>query len=414
MAMFQLDMNATFKILKILEKSKLKSEEVFTKIPGVVMIISGEGRVLKGNSFLSEILGCYSDELHTKSLADILIEENYKLFFKNLETTTDTVGGKNFETKLTIAGDSSLKIYSWDVSFLTSFQDRSVDTYLAVGRDITDVRIIQEKLVDANKNLEEKVRQRTVDLENAMNELKNLQGTMVSNARMASLGEMAGNMAHEINNPLTIIKHSGKSIKKSLLKKKFSDERVEKFLVRIDQTVDRMAAIIANLKGFSRDASNDPHTTVTIQEIVEESVFLIREKMTSVGINLEVDIEKVKNEPLVCSKVPLTQVIVNILTNAYDFIKNLDNKWIKITVEKTDEVFIFSIIDSGEGIPFENRDRIFEPFFTTKELGDGQGLGLSIAVGIVEKQHNGSLEVDGDCENTKFVMKIPRDLEGAS
>ncbi|MEC7182723.1 MAG: hypothetical protein VXW15_08420, partial [Bdellovibrionota bacterium] len=114
--MFQLDMNATFKILKILEKSKLKSEEVFTKIPGVVMIISGEGRVLKGNSFLSEILGCYSDELHTKSLADILIEENYKLFFKNLETTTDTAGGKNFETKLTIAGDSSLKIYSWDVS----------------------------------------------------------------------------------------------------------------------------------------------------------------------------------------------------------------------------------------------------------------------------------------------------------
>ena len=135
--------------------------------------------------------------------------------------------------------------------------------------------------------------------------------------------------------------------------------------------------------------------------------------MTSVGINLEVDIEKVKDEPLVCSKVPLTQVIVNILTNAYDFIKKLDNKWIRIEVEKTDEVFIFSIIDSGEGIPFENRDRIFEPFFTTKELGDGQGLGLSIAVGIVEKQHNGSLEVDGDCENTKFVMKIPRDLEGA-
>ena len=125
------------------------------------------------------------------------------LFFKNLETTTDTAAGRNFETKLTIAGDSSLKIFSWDVSFLTSFQDRSVDTYLAVGRDITDVRIIQEKLVDANKNLEEKVRQRTVDLENAMNELKNLQGTMVSNARMASLGEMAGNMAHEINNPLT-------------------------------------------------------------------------------------------------------------------------------------------------------------------------------------------------------------------
>ena len=67
---------------------------------------------------------------------------------------------------------------------------------------------------------------------------------------MASLGETAGNTAHEINNPLTIIKHSGKSIKKSLMKKKFEDERVEKFLVRIDQTVDRMAAIIANLKGF--------------------------------------------------------------------------------------------------------------------------------------------------------------------
>ena len=116
--MFQLDMNATFKILKILEKSKLKSEEVFTKIPGVVMIISGEGRVLKGNSYLSEILGCYSDELHTKGLADILTEENYKLFFKNLETTTDTAAGRNFETKLTIAGDSSLKILAGTFLFL--------------------------------------------------------------------------------------------------------------------------------------------------------------------------------------------------------------------------------------------------------------------------------------------------------
>jgi len=408
--MFQLDMNATFKILKILEKSKIKSEEVFTKIPGVTMIMSGEGRVLKGNNYLAEILGCNADELHIKSLSDILAEENYKLFFKNLENIKELGGSRNFETKLTIEGDTSLKIFSWDISFLTSFQDRSVDTYLAVGRDVTDVRIIQEKLVDANKNLEEKVRQRTVDLENAMNELKNLQGSMVSNARMASLGEMAGNMAHEINNPLTIIKHSGKSIKKSLSKKKFSDERVEKFLVRIDQTVDRMASIIANLKGFSRDASNDPHQEYTIEEIVEESVFLIREKMTSIGINLKVEIDDVKAEKLVCSKVPLTQVIVNILTNAYDFIRNLDDKWINIVVEKTDAEFIFKITDSGEGIPFENRDRIFEPFFTTKQLGDGQGLGLSIAVGIVEKQHNGSLEVDGECENTRFVLKIPRNL----
>ena len=105
---------------------------------------------------------------------------------------------------------------------------------------------------------------------------------------------------------------------------------------------------------------------------------------------------------------------MNILTNANDFIAKLNEKWIKIKVEKAEEEFIFSITDSGEGIPFENRDRIFEPFFTTKELGDGQGLGLSIAVGIVEKQHNGSLEVDGSCDNTRFVMKIPRNLEGSS
>lgn len=407
-------MNATFKILKIMEKSKLKSEEVFTQIPGVIMIISGEGRILKGNTYLSEILRCYYDELHSRSLADILKEENYKLFFKNLENVKELGGSRSFETKLSIEGDTSLKIYSWDISFLTSFQDRNVDTYLAVGREITDIRIIQEKLVDANKNLEEKVRQRTVDLENAMNELKNLQGTMVSNARMASLGEMAGNMAHEINNPLTIIKHSGKSIKKSLIKNKFEDERVSKFLLRIDQTVDRMASIIANLKGFSRDASNDPHQAYSIDEIIDESIFLIREKMTSAGIDLSTDTEKVKDEKMVCSKVPLTQVLVNILTNAYDFIRDLETKWIKIEVEKEDGFFLIKIIDSGEGIPFENRDRIFEPFFTTKELGAGQGLGLSIAVGIVEKQHNGSLEVDGDCKNTSFVLKIPVDLESGS
>ena len=113
---------------------------------------------------------------------------------------------------------------------------------------------------------------------------------------------------------------------------------------------------------------------------------------------------------LFCNKTALNQVIVNILTNAYDFAREVDDKWIKLEIKDETEHFVIMISDSGPGISEENRVKIWEPFFTTKELGAGTGLGLSMAKGIVEKQHLGELSLN-EGSPTTFVIKIPKNLE---
>ena len=102
----------------------------------------------------------------------------------------------------------------------------------------------------------------------------------------------------------------------------------------------------------------------------------------------------------------MSQVFLNLISNAIDAIKNLENKSIEVGyIEYSDSVEIY-FMDSGKGIPKKLRDSIMNPFFTTKEIGEGTGLGLSISQNII-KRHNGALQICPDSENTKFIIKLP-------
>jgi signal transduction histidine kinase len=94
------------------------------------------------------------------------------------------------------------------------------------------------------------------------------------------------------------------------------------------------------------------------------------------------------------------------LSNAFDEVSKLDEKWLKLIVQETNQGTEFRFIDSGKGVPDEVQEKIFRPFFTTKEIGKGTGLGLSLSYSIVKK-HKGSLRIDNSCENTCFVVTIP-------
>lgn len=238
---------------------------------------------------------------------------------------------------------------------------------------------------------------------NMVKELSRLQEKMIIAAKMATLGEMTAGLAHELNNPITLIVNSSSILQKE---SDLNSEVREKLLDRILKSANRIMVIIKSLKGFSREDRLDERMDVSIKDIVDETLEFAQERFHRLGVTLEVlpfsDELKVN-----CHPVQISQVMLNLLNNAVDATIACDEKWVKLEVLPFTDSIKVNVIDSGKGISKEIQEQILEPFFSTKEVGKGTGLGLSISKKIIEG-HHGSIYIDNEQEHTCFTFIIPR------
>ncbi|MBK7892792.1 MAG: GHKL domain-containing protein [Bdellovibrionales bacterium] len=223
-------------------------------------------------------------------------------------------------------------------------------------------------------------------------------------AKMAALGEMASGVAHEINNPLAIIRGRADHLLTLLEAGPVETERLKSDLYRMQVTTDRIARIIKGLKAFSRDSSRDPMEIVSIRSIVEDVVELSRERFFQRSIDLRVSI--IDDLLLECRSAEVEQVLVNLINNNYDAIENRNEKWIEVSVYRQSANAVISVVDSGSGIEPTIVDKMMQPFYTTKEVGRGTGLGLSISKGIAEA-HHGTLAYQIKAAHTQFLLSLP-------
>lgn len=221
-----------------------------------------------------------------------------------------------------------------------------------------------------------------------------------SAARLAALGEMSGGIAHEIRNPLAAISLAAAQ----LVEAPHAPESAQ-HAERIQRVVARISKIVDGLLSFARDAGGDPFVPVAVERVVTDALDLCRKRFADHGIALEVS--PIPAELTVeCRAVQISQVLLNLLSNAHDAVEGAAGSWVRLEVRRDGDAIEIAVTDSGPGIPEAVRQKLFEPFFTTKPPDRGTGLGLSMSRGIVVA-HHGTLTLDETSPHTRFVVRLP-------
>lgn len=231
---------------------------------------------------------------------------------------------------------------------------------------------------------------------------------VLQSSRMASMGEMASAIAHEINNPLAIILGQVDVLRAAAERGPVPPAKLLTAIERLDKMTVRVSTIVRGLRTFSRDGSGDPIETIKIGSLIDDTVALCAARFLNDGVELTVELDQATREAeFECRPTQISQVLLNLLNNAFDAAKDRAERWVKISAENLGDFIEISVTDSGSGIPEELRDKVMQPFFTTKSVGEGTGLGLSISLGIVAA-HDGRLSFDKASAHTRVTVLLPR------
>jgi len=290
-------------------------------------------------------------------------------------------------TKLITAGD-----LNHEMKVTTS--DEIGQLGLSFNTMVKSLKRMKVELEEWGKTLEQKVIERT-------EELKAMQARVIQTERLASLGQMAAGIAHEINNPL-----GGILVLSSLtLEDLKQDDPNRQNLEEVVKQTIRCRDIVKGLLQFSRQTETKK-SLVNLNDILNNTLSLIQKQ----AMFHNIDVEKNFHQELpfvMVDESQYQQVFMNIIINAIQSMKEIGTLMLETLYDEKENMVVVKITDTGSGIPPEIIDKIFDPFFTTKEVGKGTGLGLSIAYGIISR-HNGRMTVKSKLnKGTTFIIQTP-------
>ncbi|UCC39081.1 MAG: PAS domain S-box protein, partial [Candidatus Aminicenantes bacterium] len=363
-----------------LREERNKAQQ-YLNIAGVIIVaINEKGIVSLINRKGCHVLGYKEEEIIDRNWFDLCVPERERR--KRKDAFKKVMAGEKEEVEdyenpiLTNSGEE--RIIAWHNTTLTDKKGHIIGT-LSSGKDITMRKQTEEELIRSEK--------------------------------LASLGQLAASVAHEVNNPLAGIMVYVKLLLKKYKEKKLQTGTTEEQLLKMDKELDRTTRIIRNLLDFARQ-SEPAIRPVEINKVVEAALLLIGHQISLENIKLEKKLDA--HLPFVRADFDkIQQVLINIIMNAIQAMPDGGNLTIRTSVAKSikigealkDAVRI-DIGDTGVGILKENLNKLFTPFFTTKEKGKGVGLGLPVVHGIIE-QHKGKIEVDSEPDvGTTFTIYL--------
>jgi histidine kinase len=377
-----MEMSTNITALKILEEELIKSEEayrlLFNNDPSPIFVVKrADFQILDANVRALDLYGYDKVELTQKSFYDLVpgeAREELRVFFQ---------GSKTFLGKLKQVSRSGASFYVNLRCSEGSYRDFPV--YILTTNDITERVQAEEQLMQASK--------------------------------MATLGEMSAGIAHELNQPLTVIKTgSGFLLRKLKQGQPLSETMLLEIAEEMDAQVDRASRIINHLREFGR--KTDLRLVPTpVNEAIAGMMTVLGKQLSLRRIKVIVDLDP-ELPAILADKNRLEQIFINLAMNARDALEEISRPEKTITVQTRyrDGWVEVRFADNGCGIPAELQGKIFEPFFSTKGVGRGTGLGLSISYGII-RDYQGEIRVESrPGEGTTFILLFPpsREEGGAS
>ena len=296
----------------------------------------------------------------------------------------------------------------------------NIEEFIAIRYDVTKeifykhaLEKKEKELEELNQNLEKKVEEKTKELkelnetlefrvaqEIAKNEEK--QHVMFWQSRLASLGEMLANIAHQWRQPLTELNLTIFTLKKVALKNDIQE--IERIYLESKNIMQNMSQTIEDFTNFFKPTKHKHH--FKIGKSIDEAISILNKLILSEKVSIKVDCTNVE---ILGIPNELSQVIINLIKNSIDsFIQNnIVTRDINIEVKSDKNYAYLKIKDNAGGIKIKDKYKIFEPYFTTKHASKGTGLGLFISQMICEKGFNGFINVKSQNLMTSFIIKIP-------
>jgi PAS domain S-box-containing protein len=359
----------------ILNEQKTRLQTILDAIPDFISLQDNEGRYVSVNRAFCEVLN--------KNKSDIIGRKNNDLFPKNQAELYDQEDKSVLKTQIPlikenkVAGSNGLKwLHVVKIPVLET--KNPAKGLVCSGRDITQLKAVQEQLTQAQK--------------------------------MESIGRLAAGVAHEINTPLGIILGYAQLLLEDVEK----DKQIYDDMATIVKQTKNCSKIVADLLKFSHSGESII-TRFNINDAIKEVLGMVEHTFNLNHVKIQTAFHK---KPLVIKgdKEKLKQVFINLLNNAFDAIEENGIIRIKTGIGAAKNEIKISISDTGTGIAKENIARIFEPFYTTKGPDKGTGLGLSVTFGII-KEHNGTINVFSPPISTKkektgtqFIVVLPSGL----
>jgi len=222
---------------------------------------------------------------------------------------------------------------------------------------------------------------------------------------MESMAEIAGGIAHEINNPLAVITGRLRQISRALSETAPDLASIQSSIQNMQTHATRIAFVVSSLKTLCRNASSDMQSQCDVADLINDVIGLFQDRATEENIRIEKNF--LADSIILVRQVQLKQALFQIMSNAISAASQYPAPWIRVESSQSSDNFIeISVTDCGTGIAEPLREKIFHPFFSTRDTGKGQGIGLPTARAIIDS-HGGTLLLDSHSVNTRFVIRLP-------
>ena len=358
-------------------KSESKLRAIFENVPVGIIKLDSSLKIIESNEAFASLLGYSKSEIHMKTVTDFCCPDNLNSSGSQLKLVPCHPRSSFRSREIKIHRSGKVIVCNVSSRFL-EFDPIHGAVILSVIEDITEIEELRNKV--------ETERQKSI-----------------LSAKLASLGEMAAGIAHEINNPIAIIEGTVRALPNFL----DSPSQLEVRLLTIQKSSERVSKIVKGLKKFSGSSTNQQRKRYSLNGILNECIWLTSFRANKFSVNLEISAPV--DIGIMCHEIEIEQVIVNLINNSIDAIKNMSSRWIQIDLKRKDDFAVIKIKDSGTGIDPQVKNKLFQPFFTTKQVGEGVGIGLSISRGIL-KEHGSTIEIL-DQEHTCFEIRFPVHLQ---